>query len=180
MRIHTVKITNFKSCYGTQEFDFDELEGLVKLSGPIGSGKTLLCEAIQWGLLGTVKGQTNPSLISWNTDACEVEITLTSKNKEVYIRRNIREPLAVEVDGKWGLIDKTGAWVFEPKCENVISFSEGLACVEIDGKYNHQYVTDRMLQDSEEEKNYASKNTLKRYFLWDLGFINVEIEEENE
>lgn len=100
MRIHTVKITNFKSCYGTQEFDFDELEGLVKLSGPIGSGKTLLCEAIQWGLLGTVKGQTNPSLISWNTDACEVEITLTSKNKEVYIRRNIREPLVVEVDGK--------------------------------------------------------------------------------
>lgn len=100
MRIHTVKITNFKSCYGTQEFNFDELTGLVKLSGPIGSGKTLLCEAIQWGLLGTVKGQTNPSLVSWNTDACEVEITLTSKNKEVYIRRNIREALVVEVDGK--------------------------------------------------------------------------------
>lgn len=100
MRIHTVKITNFKSCYGTQEFNFDELVGLVKLSGPIGSGKTLLCEAIQWGLLGTVKGQTNPSLVSWNTDACEVEITLTSKNKEVYIRRNIREALIVEVDGK--------------------------------------------------------------------------------
>lgn len=100
MRIHTVKITNFKSCYGTQEFNFDELGGLVKLSGPIGSGKTLLCEAIQWGLLGTVKGQTNPSLVSWNTDACEVEITLTSKNKEVYIRRNIREALVVEVDGK--------------------------------------------------------------------------------
>lgn len=100
MRIHTVKITNFKSCYGTQEFNFDELNGLVKLSGPIGSGKTLLCEAIQWGLLGTVKGQTNPSLVSWNTEACEVEITLTSKNKEVYIRRNIREALVVEVDGK--------------------------------------------------------------------------------
>ena len=78
MKIHSVKITNFKSCYGTQEFIFDELEGLVKLSGPIGSGKTLLCEAIQWGLLGTVKGQTNPSLIAWNTDACEVEINLTS------------------------------------------------------------------------------------------------------
>ena len=100
MKIHSVKITNFKSCYGTQEFIFDELEGLVKLSGPIGSGKTLLCEAIQWGLLGTVKGQTNPSLIAWNTEACEVEINLTSKNKEIYIRRNIREALVVEVDGK--------------------------------------------------------------------------------
>ena len=61
--------------------------------------------------------------------------------------------------------------------KNIIVSNE---VVEIDGKYNHQYVTDRMLQDSEEEKNYASKNTLKRYFLWDLGFINVEIEEENE
>ena len=100
MKIHNVKITNFKSCYGTQEFVFDELEGLVKLSGPIGSGKTLLCEAIQWGLLGAVKGQTNPSLIAWNTDACEVEINLTSKNREIYIRRNIREALVVEVDGK--------------------------------------------------------------------------------
>jgi DNA repair exonuclease SbcCD ATPase subunit len=100
MKIHSVKITNFKSCYGTQEFIFDELEGLVKLSGPIGSGKTLICEALQWGLLGTVKGQTNPSLIAWNTEACEVEINLTSKNREIYIRRNIREALVVEVDGK--------------------------------------------------------------------------------
>ena len=100
MRIHSVKITNFKSCDGTQEFIFDDLQGLVKLSGPIGSGKTLLCEAMQWGLLGSVKGQTNPSLIAWNTESCEVEINLTSKNKEIYIRRNIREPLVVEVDGK--------------------------------------------------------------------------------
>lgn len=100
MRIHNVKITNFKSCYDTQEFDFDDLQGLVKLSGPIGSGKTLLCEALLWGLLGTVKGQTNPSLISWNTDFCEIEINLTSKNKEIYIKRNIREALYIEVNGK--------------------------------------------------------------------------------
>jgi DNA repair exonuclease SbcCD ATPase subunit len=100
MKIHNIKITNFKSCYDTQEFNFDELEGLIKLSGPIGSGKTLLCEALLWGLLGTVKGQTNPSLISWNTDYCEVELTLTSKNKEIYIKRNIREALYIEVNGK--------------------------------------------------------------------------------
>ena len=100
MKIHNVKITNFKSCYDTQEFDFDDLQGLVKLSGPIGSGKTLLCEALLWGLLGTVKGQTTPSLISWNTDFCEIEINLTSKNKEIYIKRNIREALYIEVNGK--------------------------------------------------------------------------------
>ena len=100
MKIHNVKITNFKSCYDTQEFNFDDLQGLVKLSGPIGSGKTLFCEALLWGLLGTVKGQTNPSLISWNTDFCEIEINLTSKNKEIYIKRNIREALYIEVNGK--------------------------------------------------------------------------------
>ena len=100
MKIHNVKITNFKSCYDTQEFNFDDLQGLVKLSGPIGSGKTLLCEALLWGLLGTIKGQTNPSLISWNTDFCEIEINLTSKNKEIYIKRNIREALYIEVNGK--------------------------------------------------------------------------------
>ena len=100
MKIHNVKITNFKSCYDTQEFNFDDLQGLVKLSGPIGSGKTLLCEALLWGLLGTVKGQNNPSLISWNTDFCEIEINLTSKNKEIYIKRNIREALYIEVNGK--------------------------------------------------------------------------------
>ena len=100
MIIHTVKITNFKSCYGTYEFNFDTLTGLVKLSGPIGSGKTLLVEALQWGLLGTVKGQSNTTLVSWNMNSCEVEIQLTSKNKEVYIKRSLWDPLVVEIDGK--------------------------------------------------------------------------------
>ena len=100
MIIHTVKITNFKSCYGTYEFNFDTLTGLVKLSGPIGSGKTLLVEALQWGLLGTVKGQSNTTLVSWNMNSCEVEIQLSSNNKEVYIKRSLWDPLVVEIDGK--------------------------------------------------------------------------------
>lgn len=100
MIIHTVKITNFKSCYGTYEFNFDTLTGLVKLSGPIGSGKTLLVEALQWGLLGNVKGQPNTSLVSWNMNSCEVEIQLSSNNKEVYIKRSLWDPLVVEIDGK--------------------------------------------------------------------------------
>lgn len=100
MIIHNIKITNFKSIYGTQEFNFDDLKGLVKLSGPIGSGKTTIAEAIIYGLYGNIKKQTNPSLIAWNQLACEIEMNITSKNKEIYIKRNIREPLIVKVNGR--------------------------------------------------------------------------------
>lgn len=100
MIIHSIKITNFKSIYGSQTFNFDNLKGLIKLSGPIGSGKTTIAEAILWGLYGTVKGQNNGQLISWNAKSCEIELWLTSKNKDVHIVRNIFQPLIVEIDGK--------------------------------------------------------------------------------
>ena len=100
MIIHNIKITNFKSIYGSQTFNFDNLKGLIKLSGPIGSGKTTIAEAILWGLYGTVKGQNNGQLVSWNAKACEIEMNLTSKNKEVHIIRNIYQPLIVEINGK--------------------------------------------------------------------------------
>lgn len=100
MIIKDVKITNFKSLYGTHYFSFDDLTGLIKLSGPIGSGKTSLGEAILYGLYGAVKGQNVTNLISWNTKTCEVELNLVSKNKEIHIKRNVHEPLIVEVNGK--------------------------------------------------------------------------------
>ena len=100
MIIHNIKITNFKSIYESQTFNFDNLKGLIKLSGPIGSGKTTIAEAILWGLYGTVKGQNNGQLVSWNAKACEIEMNLTSKNKEVHIVRNIYQPLIVEINGK--------------------------------------------------------------------------------
>ena len=100
MNIHSIRIKDFKSLYGVHEFNFDKMKGLIKLSGPIGSGKTSIGEALIWGLYGNVKGQTNPGLVAWNCKACEVEINLTSKDKEVHIIRNIREPLIVEVNGK--------------------------------------------------------------------------------
>lgn len=99
MIIHNIKITNFKSIYGPQEFDFDSLSGLVKLSGPIGVGKTVLAESILYGLYGNVKGQNNPELIAWNTRECIVEMNLTSNDKEIHIIRSSREPLIIEVNG---------------------------------------------------------------------------------
>ena len=100
MIIKDIKITNFKSLYGENYFNFLDLEGLIKLSGPIGAGKTSLAEAILYGLYGTVKGQNNTSLVAWNMQDCEVEMNIVSKNKDIHIKRNIREPLLIEVNGK--------------------------------------------------------------------------------
>lgn len=99
MIIHNIKITNFKSIYGTKEFNFDELKGLVKLSGPVGAGKTTVAEALIYGLFGDVKKQNNSSLIAWNTNDCCVEMNITSKGREIHIIRSVRQPLVVEVNG---------------------------------------------------------------------------------
>ena len=98
MIIHNITIRNFKSLYGEHYFDFDKCKGLIKLSGQIGTGKTSLAESIIWGLFGTVKGQTNTNIISWNEKTCEIEMNLTSKNKEIYIKRNVKEPLIIKVN----------------------------------------------------------------------------------
>lgn len=100
MIIHNITIRNFKSLYGEHYFDFDKCSGLIKLSGRIGSGKTSLGSAILYGLYGAIKGENNTQLIAWNTKTCEVELNLTSNNKEIHIKRNIHEPLIIEVDGK--------------------------------------------------------------------------------
>ena len=100
MIIRQIKITNFKSIYGTFSIDFSQLDGLIKLSGPIGSGKTTIAEAILYGLFGTVKGQNNRELIAWNMKDCCVEMNICSKGKEVHIKRSCGEPLIVEINGK--------------------------------------------------------------------------------
>jgi len=100
MIIHNITVRNFKSLYGEHSFNFDNLDGLIKLSGPIGVGKTSFAESILYGLFGTVKGQNNTQLISWNMKDCEVELNLTSKGKKVHIVRSIHKPLIVEIDGK--------------------------------------------------------------------------------
>lgn len=102
MRIKNIRIKNFRSIYGEQYFDFEQLEGLVKLSGVVGSGKTTVGDAILWGLYGKLKEHNNPNLASWNVknNECEVEMNLISKNKEINIKRNLSLPLEITVNGK--------------------------------------------------------------------------------
>ena len=102
MRIKDITIRNFRSLYGEHFFDFNSLDGLTKLSGVIGTGKTSLGESILFGLYGKVKEHNNPDLCSWHVkkDECSVEINLISKNKEINIKRSLTEPLEILIDGK--------------------------------------------------------------------------------
>lgn len=100
MRIRKIRLANFKSIYGTQEFDFDELDGMVKLTGPIGAGKTAIAEALLFGLYGTLKDHKNPNLIAWNTKDYNVEIWMTSGKHEIYVSRSCYSEMIAKIDGK--------------------------------------------------------------------------------
>jgi len=102
MKIKDITIRNFRSIYGELYLDFNDLQGLIKLSGIIGAGKTTIGEAILYGLYGKVKEHKNPSLVSWHVKGseCSVEMNLISKNKEINIKRCLTAPLEVKIDGK--------------------------------------------------------------------------------
>lgn len=103
MHINKIRIENFKSFYKTTELDFNELTGLWKISGSIGSGKTTIGEAIIFGLYGSIKGKNNKDLISWGQKHGRIEIWCSSYGKEIYINREMnyygQSPLSVSVQG---------------------------------------------------------------------------------
>ena len=104
MQIQRIKIENFKSIYEPFEIDFNNIKGLWKISGSVGSGKTTIGEAIIYGLFGTVNGKNNSDLISWGRKKGFVEIWCVSKGRNIYIKRELKSygqsPLYVEVDGE--------------------------------------------------------------------------------
>jgi len=105
VRISKIKLNNFKSLYGDFELDFDnDIKGMWKLVGPVGSGKTTLGEAIIFGLFGSVKDKNNDSLISWGEKHALVELWCNCKGREIYIKREInsygQSPMFVAVDGE--------------------------------------------------------------------------------
>ena len=100
MRINKIRLTNFKSIYGTQEFNFDELTGMVKLTGPIGAGKTAIADSLLFGLYGTLKDHKNPNLIAWNTKDYTVELWITSGKHNIYVSRSCYSEMIAKIDGK--------------------------------------------------------------------------------
>ena len=100
MKIKKIIIENFKSIYSPVEINFEELTGLIKLSGPIGSGKSTISEAIRVGLYGNTKDNNIPNYVAWNTEAFCIELYLESKGKDIYIKRHSREQLYATINGK--------------------------------------------------------------------------------
>lgn len=104
MIIQKIKIQNFKSIYDPVELDFNNIKGFWKISGAVGSGKTTIGEAIIFGLFGYIAGKNNASLISWGQKHSLIELWVTSKGRNIYIKREInsygQSPIYVEVDGE--------------------------------------------------------------------------------
>lgn len=104
MIIHTIRCKNFKSFREETEIKFDDLQGLYKISGRIGSGKTTIGEIIIFGLFGSISGKNNGDLISWGEKHGLVEVWYTCRHDDVYIRRELnsygQSPMYVEVNGE--------------------------------------------------------------------------------
>ena len=104
MKIQRIKIENFKSIYEPLEIDFSTVKGLWKISGSVGAGKTTIGEAIMYGLFGSVGGKNQADLISWGRKHGIVEVWCTSRNRNIYIKRELnsygQSPIFVEVDGE--------------------------------------------------------------------------------
>lgn len=104
MIINKIKLYNFKSIYDPIEIDFKEIKGVWKISGPVGSGKTTIGEAIIFGLFGSINGKNQSDLISWGRKHGCVETWCESKGKNIYIKRELnsygQSPIYVEVDGE--------------------------------------------------------------------------------
>lgn len=104
MHINKIKIHNFKSIYDELELDFNTINGIWKISGQVGAGKTTIGEAIIFGLFGSVNGKNNPDLISWGKKHGLVELWCTSLGKNIYIKRELntfgQSPIYVEIDGE--------------------------------------------------------------------------------
>lgn len=104
MYIRKIKIEKFKSFYEPYELDFDQVKGLWKVSGSVGSGKTTIGEAILFGLFGTVSGKNNGDLVSWGQKTAYIELWCHSNGREIYIKREVHSAgwssIYVEIDGE--------------------------------------------------------------------------------
>lgn len=86
MIIKSIDIKNFKSIEQlTLTFD----NGLNKIIGNTGAGKTSIGEAIIFGLFGSIRDKKKADLIRWGERSCEVTINVMARNHNLTIYRKL-------------------------------------------------------------------------------------------
>ena len=104
MQIQKIRIERFKSFYEPYELDFEQVKGLWKIAGSVGSGKTTIGEAILFGLFGSITGKNNGDLVSWGQKSGVVELWCKSNSRNIYIKRDVyaagHSTIYVEIDGE--------------------------------------------------------------------------------
>ena len=94
MKIDSVELRNIRS-YEQEIIKFKE--GITLLSGDIGSGKTTILKAIEFGLFGTGKGGLEgESLIRHGKTTGKVILTFRVDNKEIKVERTLKKGKSIK------------------------------------------------------------------------------------
>jgi DNA repair exonuclease SbcCD ATPase subunit len=100
MRINKVKYQNFYSARNIT-VDFSQYNGLTIIDGKNGAGKSVLFEAVVWGITGrTIRKSTEEAMVNFAAKReCKVEVWI---GDDVYIKRS-RKPssLMFKVGDEW-------------------------------------------------------------------------------
>ena len=103
MVVNSLSVVNFKSI-GELSLDFSSLGGMWEISGPVGSGKTSIGEALMFALFGSVKDKNNDELVKWGQKKMETVVELTSRGKQIRIHRVVSKtsasPIEVTINGE--------------------------------------------------------------------------------
>src|SRR3989344_3511098 len=104
MIIKKIILNNIRS-YEHEELDFEE--GSTLLSGDIGSGKTSILLAIEFGLFGLQPGQKGAGLLKNGEESGKVTLNFEVDNKKVSVERSLKrgksisqEYCAITIDGE--------------------------------------------------------------------------------
>ena len=163
MQIKKVTAKNFYS-FRNLDIDFSKLEGITRIlgrnkdsGGSNGAGKSVLFEAVTWGLYGsTIRKSTEAALVNSQAGQdCYVRIVLEKRGVGTIVITRAKRPscLDVEVNGK--LVNKANATQTQDYLEDLIEsdFKSFLASVVFGQHSNFTF-----LDSSPEDKRKIIKN----------------------
>src|ERR1700693_674936 len=107
LKLHRLKLNNFRSYRGTHTFQFPTANGLYFLTGKNktslgsnGAGKSTFLDAITWVLYGrTTRGLKANEIITWGENNCQAELDLTVAKARLTVKRT-QKPNGLYLDNK--------------------------------------------------------------------------------